>query len=61
MKTAVSAALLIALFGAGAASIAAEPVSAKGIAIQGNQLKATRGYVLDRTSRSWPDPRAGLG
>ena len=48
MKTAVSAALLIALFCAGAASIAAEPVSVKGIAIQGNQLKATPGYVLEK-------------
>lgn len=48
MKVAISATVLIVLFGVGAVALAAEPVGAKGIVIQGNQLKAMPGYVLEK-------------
>jgi len=49
MKHPILAVLLLALFGAGFAALAAGPVS-KAVVIQGNQLKAMPGYVLKKAS-----------
>ena len=49
MKHPILAVLLLALFGAGFAVLAAEPVD-KAVVIQGNQLKAMPGYVLKKAS-----------
>lgn len=48
IKTLLTA-LLVTLIGAGTA-LAAEPVSAKGIVIQGDRLKAAPGHVLEKGS-----------
>lgn len=62
IKTLLTA-LLVTLVGAGTA-LAAESVSAKGLVIQGNQLKAMPGYVLEKgpNKRMLARPaRGGLG